>query len=109
MLGGRDFSRMIEKDLIAMFEEKRKPLSELSENHQQRTLYDIREKAKKVKKDLSVKGVDETVTDIFLLDANEDEDDVLTIEYTYDQLKSACQLLFDQFKSFIEDFFNSVR
>ena len=61
MLGGRDFSRRVEKDLVKAFEKNRKPLSELSDSIRQRTLYDIHDKAKTVKKSLSVRGVDELV------------------------------------------------
>ena len=106
MLGGRDFSRRVEKDLVKAFEKNRKPLSELSDSIRQRTLYDIHDKAKTVKKSLSVRGVDEASAEIWLLDADEDEDDNLTLDYTYDQFKSSCQSLFDEFQSFIEDFFH---
>ena len=82
MLGGRDFSRRVEKDLVKAFEKNRKPLSELSDSIRQRTLYDIHDKAKTVKKSLSVRGVDEASAEIRLLDADEDEDDNLTLDYS---------------------------
>ena len=108
MLGGRDFTSYVEEDLTVDFEKKRKPLSELDEIIRYRTKQDIHDKAKTVKKSLSVRGVDDASAEIWLYDAEEDEDDYLTLNYTYDQLQQKCASLFQQFKVFIEDFFRSV-
>lgn len=106
-LGGRDFTFRVKEDLTAMFDEKR-PLSNLKEQLRERTLFFIGEAAKKVKKDLSVPSVDEAYAGIRLLDADEDEDDMMSLTYPYDRLKETCHELFEEFRAFFKGFLESV-
>ena len=105
-LGGRDFSLRVKEDLKAMFEERR-PLPS-QKNLLERTLYNIGDAAKKAKTDLSVPAVEEAYATIRLLDASEEEDDVMTLTYTSERLNEVCEDVFRVFRSFFREFLESV-
>lgn len=89
--------------------DKNRPLSNLKNaNLRDRTLFNIGDAAKKVKKDLSVPSVDEAYAAVRLLDADEDEDDVMSLTYTREQLEEVCKDLFQEFRAFFKGFLESV-
>lgn len=90
-----------------MYKENRS-LDKLSDQLRDRTLFNIGEAAKRIKKDLSVPSVDEAYAEIRLLDADEDEDDVMTLTYGYDRLNKICESLFERFRAFFRAFLESV-
>ena len=98
----------MKEDLIVLFDQNR-PLSNLKNaNLRDRTLFNIGDAAKKVKKDLSVPSLDEAYAGIRLLDADEDEDDVMSLTYTREQLEKVCKDLFQEFRTFFKGFLESV-
>ena len=98
----------MKEDLIVLFDQNR-PLSNLKNaNLRDRTLFNIGDAAKKVKKDLSVPSLDEAYAGIRLLDADEDEDDVMSLTYTREQLEKVCKDLFQEFRTFFKGFLKSV-
>ena len=98
----------MKEDLIVLFDQNR-PLSNLKNaNLRDRTLFNIGDAAKKVKKDLSVPSLDEAYAGIRLLDADEDEDDVMSLTYTREQLEKVCKDLFQEFRTFLKGFLESV-
>lgn len=98
----------MKEDLIVLFDQNR-PLSNLKNaNLRDRTLFNIGDAAKKVKKDLSVPSLDEAYAGIRLLDADEDEDDVMSLTYTREQLEEVCKDLFQEFRTFFKGFLESV-
>ena len=98
----------MKEDLIVLFDQNR-PLSNLKNaNLRDRTLFNIDDAAKKVKKDLSVPSLDEAYAGIRLLDADEDEDDVMSLTYTREQLEKVCKDLFQEFRTFFKGFLESV-
>ena len=53
-------------------------------------------------------SVDEAYAGIRLLDADEDEDDMMSLTYPYDRLKETCHELFEEFRAFFKGFLESV-
>ena len=83
-------------------------MDDLSEQLRERTLYNIGEAAKKAKKNLSMPSVEEVDEGIRLLDADEDEDDILLLTYTREMLEERCKDLFEEFRAFFKGFLESV-
>lgn len=75
---------------------------------QNRTRYEILQKAKEAKHDLATGELDETVVELKKLDCDEDDDEELPVEFSREQMLEVISPLLSSAEKFVTEFFSLV-